>query len=101
MSENMFQVLGYLVAAPDATELDVTNALYLALTEKRLDLAARWVQLGIEKSPDSPDILALRAWHLRLTNNRETGLTIVNNILAKNPNHLIALVQAGIIYTEK
>jgi len=101
MSENMFQVLGYLVLAPNATELDITNALYLALTEKRLDLAGKWVQLGIEKSPDSSDILALRAWYLRLTNNRETGLSIVTNVLAKNPNHLMSLVQAGIIHTEK
>lgn len=83
------------------TELDITNALYLALTEKRLDLAERWIKIGIEKSPDSPDILSLRAWHMRLTGNPETALTILTNILNKNPNHLIGLVQAGIIYTEK
>ena len=38
---------------------------------------------------------------MRLTNNPEVGLTILNNVLEKNPNHLIALVQAGIIYTDK
>ncbi len=38
---------------------------------------------------------------MRLTGNPETSLTILNNVLEKNPNHLIALVQAGIIYTEK
>jgi hypothetical protein len=89
------------VENPDATELDITNALYLALTENRLDLAEKWIKTGIEKSPDSPDILSLRAWHMRLTGNKETGLAILDTVLAKNPNHLIALVQAGIIHTEK
>jgi len=101
MNENMFQVLGYLVNNSDATELDITNALYLALTEKRLDLAEKWIKVGLEKSPDSPDIQSLRAWYMRLTGNQEVGLTILNTVLNKNPNHLIALVQAGIIYTEK
>lgn len=101
MNENMFQVLWHLVENPDATELDITNALYLALTENRLDLAERWIKTGVEKSPDSPDLLSLRAWYMRLTDNRETGLAILNTVLAKNPNQLIALVQAGIIHTEK
>jgi tetratricopeptide (TPR) repeat protein len=101
MNENMFQVLGHLVENPDATELDITNALYLALTEKNLTLAEKWIKLGVEKSPDSPDILSLRAWYMRLTGNTETALTILDTILAKNPNHLIALVQAGIIHGEK
>lgn len=101
MNENMFQVLGHLVGSPDATELDITNALYLALTEQRLDLAEKWIKIGIEKSPDSQDILAMRGWYMRLTGNKETGLAILNTVLEKNPNHLIALVQTGAIYTEK
>lgn len=101
MNENMFQVLDYLVAAPEATELDITNALYLALTENRTDLAEKWIKIGVEKSPDSADIQSLRAWYMRLTDNREVGLTLAKTVLLKNPNHLIALVQAGIIHTEK
>ena len=101
MNENMFQVLTYLVESPEATELDITNALYLALTEKKLILADAWIKIGMEKSPNSPDILALRSWHMRLTGNKDTALALANTVLAKNPNHLISLVQAGIIYTEK
>lgn len=101
MNENMFQVLKHLVESPDATELDITNALYLALTEQRLDLAEIWIKLGIEKAPDSPDILALRSWYMRLTGNKDNALAIANTVLAKHPNHLISLVEAGIIYTER
>jgi len=101
LNANMFQVLGHLVESTEATDLDITNAIYLALTEKQFTLAEKWIKIGIEKSPDSPDILSLRAWHLRLNGNVDTALILLNTILAKDPNHLIALVQAGIIHQEK
>ncbi len=101
LNANMFQVLGHLVESAEATDLDITNAIYLALTEKQFTLAEKWIKIGIEKSPDSPDILSLRAWHLRLNGNVDTALILLNTILAKDPNHLIALVQAGIIHQEK
>lgn len=97
----MFQVLGHLIESPEATDLDITNAIYLALTEKQLTLAERWIKIGVEKSPDSPEILSLRAWYLRLNGNPDTALVLLNTILSKDPNHLIALVQAGIIHQEK
>lgn len=101
MTNNMFQVLNYLIEWPDATELDITNALYLALNEKKLELAEKWIKIGLEKSPNSHDIIALRGWYMRLTNNKEIWLALLKNILDKNPNHLIALVQSWIIYAEK
>jgi len=83
------------------SELDIVNALYLALTEKQLTLTQKWVKIGMEKFPSSPDVLSLRAWQMRLAGNPDTALVILDDILAKNPNHLIALVQAGIIHTKK
>ena len=55
----------------------------------------------MEKFPSSPDVLSLRAWYMRLAGNPDTALIILDDILTKNPNHLIALVQAGIIHMEK
>lgn len=101
LNENMFQVLGHLLENSDVSELDITNALFLVLTEKQLPLAQKWVKIGMDKFPSSPDILSLRAWYMRLAGNPDTALVILDTILAKNPNHLIALVQAGIIHTER
>ena len=101
MNDNMFQVLGHLLENPDVSELDITNALFLVLTEKQLTLAQKWVKIGMDKFPSSPDVLSLRAWYMRLAGNPDTALIILDDILQKNPNHLIALVQAGIIHAEK
>ncbi|MFA6080602.1 MAG: hypothetical protein WC753_03960 [Candidatus Gracilibacteria bacterium] len=101
MNDTMFQVLGHLLENPDVTELDITNALFLALTEKQMPLVQKWIARGMEKFPSSPDILGLRAWSLRLAGNSDTALVILDDILKKTPNHLIALVQAGIIHAEK
>lgn len=101
LNDNMFEVLGYLVNGKDATELDITNSLYLVLNEKRVELAEKWIKIWAARFPNSPDFLSLRGWHLRLTNNSEIGLTILQNVLKKHPNNLIGLIQAGIIYTDK
>ena len=43
--KNMFQVLGYLVLENDATEADITNAIYLALVHEEMRNAAEWITL--------------------------------------------------------
>jgi hypothetical protein len=96
LKKNMFQVLGYLMIEPDITESDVNNAIYLALTNDEVRSAGEWIKRGIEKFPDSQDLAALRAWHLRMTNNTAAAKIILDDILKKNPNHLIGLVESGI-----
>ena len=50
----------------------------------------------MEKFPNSQDLLALKAWHLRITNNVPEAKKILTKILTKNPNHLLGLVESGI-----
>ncbi len=96
----MFQVLSYLVKNEDATEIDINNAIYLALTENSLDNARTWIDLGAARFPNSDDIQALKAWHLRATGSKSESQTLVDALLQKNPNHLIALIQDGILSYE-
>ncbi len=92
----MFQVLGYLVLEPDVTEYDMNNAIYLALSNNETRSAGEWIKKALEKFPDSLDLGALRAWDLRITNNIPEAKTILADILTKNPNHLLALIESGI-----
>lgn len=93
LPKNMFQVLGYLMLEPDVTEADATNAIYLALVHGETRNAGEWITIGRAKFSDSENILGLQAWYLRITNNSTEAQTIVDNILSRNENHLIALVQ--------
>lgn len=89
-------MLGYLVLEPDITESDMTNAIYLALTNDELRSAGEWIKAASKKFPNSENIAALRAWHLRLTGDIHGAETILENILTKNPNNLVALIETGI-----
>lgn len=100
LPKNMFQVLGYLMLEPDMTEADATNAIYLALVHGETRNASEWITIGKEKFSNSDNILGLEAWYLRTTNDSAGAQTIVDNILARNENHLIALVQWGILAYE-
>lgn len=100
LPKNMFQVLGYLVLEPDSTEADFTNAIYLALTHNELRNADGWIKAGRKKFDKSDTLKALEAWHLRITGMKEEAQTIIDDILSQNPNHLIAVVQAGILAHE-
>lgn len=93
----MLQVLGYLVLNDDATELDITNAVYLALKQDGARNAQEWVKIGLAKFPNSLDMLALQAWYFRVTDNKKQSQIIVDEILAKNNKNLVALMQAGIL----
>jgi tetratricopeptide (TPR) repeat protein len=95
--KNMIQVLGYLVLNEDATELDITNAVYLALREDGVRNAQEWIKIGLEKFPESVDLIALQSWYHRVTDNRNQAQLLVDDALTKNNNNLIALVQAGIL----
>jgi tetratricopeptide (TPR) repeat protein len=97
--KNMFQVLWYLVLENDATEGDITNAIYLALVHEENRNAVHWITLGKQKFPSSQSILALEAWYLRVTGKTWEAQTIVDAVLAKNDN-VIALVQWGILAHE-
>jgi predicted Zn-dependent protease len=90
----MFQVLGYLVLETDATESDLSNAIYLALTNNELRSADEWIKKAIKKYPSSYDINALQAWNLRITNKASMAKPILENVLSKNQNHLIALIES-------
>lgn len=105
LPKNMFQVLGYLVMEPDATEADITNAIYLALSYEETRNAGEWIKIGKERFDSSDNIRALEAWHLRTTQKTADAQAIVDEILGRSDN-LIALVQWGILasdsgYTEK
>lgn len=93
LPKNMFQVLGYLLLEPDVTEPDIANAVYLALVHGETRSAGEWIRIGREKYPSSDNIRGLEAWYLRTTEKKEEAQTIVEEILARNPTHLIALVQ--------
>lgn len=99
LPKNMFQVLGYLVMEPDATEADITNAIYLALDHGETRNAWEWIRIGKEKFPSSDNIQALEVWYLRITGKTNEAQTIVDDILARSDN-LIALVQWGILAQE-
>lgn len=101
MTDNMFQVLDYIVNEENVTENDLTNAIYLALRAKKYDLAQNWIRRALSLYPDKHDILALRAWYLRETGNSNTALIILDNILKNNPNHLVSLVQKWSIAVEE
>lgn len=93
----MFQVLGYLVLEPDITQADMSNAVYLALANDEMRSAGEWIKQGLAKFPNSQDLLALNAWYLRSTNNNHAAKIITDGVLTRNPNHLVGLVQAGIL----
>jgi len=95
--KNMLQVLGYLVLNDDATELDITNAIYLALKQDGARNAQEWIKIGLVKFPNSLDLLALQAWYYRVTDNKKQAQIIVDEVLAKNNKNLVALMQAGIL----
>lgn len=89
----MFQVLGYLMLEQDVTEADINNAVYLALTHNETRNAGEWIKIGKEKFPNAANILGLEAYYLRITNKKSEAQGIVDSLLAKDENHLIALVQ--------
>lgn len=95
----MFQVLGYLVLENDATEADITNAIYLALVHEEPRNAEAWITLGKKRFESSASIMALEAWYLRISGKTSEAQLIVDEILAKNDN-VIALVQGGILAQE-
>jgi tetratricopeptide (TPR) repeat protein len=95
--KNMLQVLWYLVLNDDVTELDITNAIYLALKSDGARNAQEWIKIGLEKFPNSIDMLALQAWYFRITDNKTQAQSIVDEVLKKNSNNLVGLVQAGIL----
>lgn len=97
LTKNMFQVLGYLVLEPDITQADMSNAVYLALANDEMRSAGEWIKQGLAKFPNSQDLLALNAWYLRSTNNNHAAKIITDGVLTRNPNHLVGLVQAGIL----
>lgn len=98
--KNMLQVLGYLVLNNDTTELDITNAIYLALKQDAARNAQEWIKIGLDKFPNSLDMLALQAWYYRVTDNKKQSQMILDEVLAKNNKNLVALIQAGILAFE-
>ena len=90
--KNMFQVLGYLVLENDATEADITNAIYLALLYEENRNAGEWIKLGKGKYTSSDNIRALEAWYLRISGKTPEAQAIIDDILTRNDN-IIALVQ--------
>lgn len=101
LTKNMFQVLGYLMLEPSATESDMENAIYLALLNDEIRIADNWIKNGLIKYPESENILSLQAWYLRLTKKTDEANAIVDSILLKNKNNIIALIQWGIIAQER
>jgi hypothetical protein len=93
LPKNMFQVLGYLMLAPDVTEPDITNAIYLALVHDENRNAGEWIKIGREKFPDSDNIVGLEVWHLRTTGKTAEAQALADALLSKNETHLIGLVQ--------
>ena len=89
----MFQVLGYLMLEADMTEADASNAIYLALLHSETRNAGEWIKIGKEKFPASENIPGLEIWYLRSINKSSEAQTLADLLLAKNENHLIALVQ--------
>ncbi len=75
----------------------MSNAVYLALTHDEMRSAGEWIKRGLEKFPNSQDLLALNAWYMRSTGNAHAAKIIVDGVLSRNPNHLVGLVQAGIL----
>lgn len=100
LPKNMFQVLGYLLLEPDVTEPDIANAVFLALEYGETRSAGEWISIGREKYPSSDNIRGLESWYLRTTQKAQEAQAIVDEILARNPTHLIALVQGGILASE-
>lgn len=93
LPKNMFQVLGYLMLEQDVTEADINNAVYLALTNNETRNAGEWIKIGKEKFPEAQNIIGLEAWYLRTTNKKSEAQSLVDSLLAKDENNLIALVQ--------
>lgn len=80
----------------DVTVSDINNAVFLALTYNETRSAGEWIKRGITKFPESSDLMALQAWHLRITSKVADAKKILTRVLAKNPNHLLALIESGI-----
>jgi tetratricopeptide (TPR) repeat protein len=100
LPKNMFQVLGYLMLEEDVTEADANNAIYLALLHNETRNAGEWIKIGKEKFPESENIPGLEIWYLRSINKTSEAQQLADTLLAKNENHLIALVQWGILASE-
>lgn len=100
LEKNMFQVLWYLIQEPDATESDYTNAVYLALKWAEYRLATEWIKKWTLKYPESNDIQALRAWSMRIQQKNTAAEIIIDQVLKKDKNNIIALVQGGILAYE-
>lgn len=96
LKKNMFQVLWYLMIEPDITESDVNNAVFLALSHDEVRSAGEWIKRGLEKFPNSLELQWLQAWHYRVTNNIPAVKALLTDILQKNPNHLLGLIESGI-----
>ena len=77
----------------DVTEADMNNAIYLALAHDETRNAGEWIKIGKEKFPDAENIIGLEAWYLRITQKKSEAQSLVDSLLAKDKNHLIALVQ--------
>ncbi len=100
LPKNMFQVLGYLMLEEDVTESDINNAVYLALVHEENRNAGEWIKIGKEKFPNAENIAGLEVWYLRATGKNSEAQTLVDSLLTKNENDLIALVQWGILAHE-
>lgn len=100
LPKNMFQVLGYLMLEPDVTEADINNAVYLALVHNETRNAGEWIKIGKEKFPNAENLAGLEVWYLRSINKILEAQTLADNLLSKNENDLIALVQWGILAHE-
>lgn len=93
LPKNMFQVLGYLMLEEDVTEADINNAVYLALVHDEIRNAGEWIKIGKEKFPNAENLAGLEAWYLRATSKTSEAQALVDTLLTKNSNDLIALVQ--------
>jgi predicted Zn-dependent protease len=65
------------------------------LTHNEIRSAEEWIKRWLTKFPTSQDLLALKAWQLRITNKPLEAKKILTTILTKNPNHLLGLVESG------
>ena len=74
----------------------MSNAVYLALTYDEVRTAGEWLKQANEKFPKSLDLMALSAWHLRITGKIAEAQNLLTTIREKNPNHLLALIESGI-----
>lgn len=77
----------------DVTESDINNAVYLALVHEENRNAGEWIKIGKEKFPNAENIAGLEVWYLRATGKTSEAQTLVDLLLTKNDNDLIALVQ--------